>query len=474
MRIRTGNPRNSGIIITAFWIIFLFSSVTHGAKLSGNSGQHSTAPSGNSSRDSFVLLAWSDVGMHFLLNDFKFFSLHPPWNNLHALLIRRGRIPKITSREIEIRYQVEPGFESPAQHSLFWKYAPVLFAKRVRKNIGLKGRGLSGTMDWDNGKACFFAQGIPVLPYGAGGVYNPFPEFNISALEKRTGKKLAETRVIAPVSTQMGCGNCHGKGNRAVDSEARNALVARDILQSHDRLSQTALLGQAESGRPVNCLACHGNEFLKFDGGRATLNLSAAIHGFHAERVHETGGKACLACHPASAKQRSPCFRGVHARKKMDCTSCHGTMKKHALSLLLMERRYGKKVADPLIASLKQSIGENSSQIKSRDAWANEPDCLNCHPDFQHAKKRNTFNQWTKYTTLLYRNRSDANGIPCAACHGATHAVHSKVLPNDTDPKRFASQDNSGIQATDSCIVCHTVAMRRTSHHANILPSIEK
>ncbi len=103
----------------------------------------------------------------------KWFSILPPFNAIEAQLIQRDELPLIITEDVEIRYKIETGFENPAAHTSFWDYAEELYgAKDLPKNIGLKGHGMSGTLEYDEVKSAFVAEGIPALPYNNNGTYN--------------------------------------------------------------------------------------------------------------------------------------------------------------------------------------------------------------------------------------------------------------------------------------------------------------
>jgi hypothetical protein len=96
----------------------------------------------------------------------------------------------------------------------------------------------------------------------------------------------------------MGCKNCHG-GPWRVDGRAGfSDQTAADILATHDRISNTDLLAQAESGKPVRCQNCHIASDKNTKKNHSNLSLSAAIHGFHANYLSGREDDACNACHP--------------------------------------------------------------------------------------------------------------------------------------------------------------------------------
>ncbi len=69
-----------------------------------------------------------------------------------------------------------------------------------------------------------------------------------------THAELARSTVVAPVSTEMHCDNCHsnnGRGNEGISSPT----VEQNILKKHDQEEGTNLMGS----RPVLCASCHSS-----------------------------------------------------------------------------------------------------------------------------------------------------------------------------------------------------------------------
>ncbi|MCP4668310.1 MAG: cytochrome c, partial [Deltaproteobacteria bacterium] len=163
-----------------------------------------TIPAFDDREDAYVLLAWNDLGMHGMTDNDGYLSILPPGNTLYAQLIKRGELPEIVTQGMVVTYQVEPGHERPSKHVSFWEYVNVLFGKDLEPDTGLAGKGMSGDMDLKKNRNAFVAERIPVVPYSDDGPYNPYPFFTIQAMDKGTGKAIAETRCVAPASTEMG------------------------------------------------------------------------------------------------------------------------------------------------------------------------------------------------------------------------------------------------------------------------------
>ncbi|MCP4665940.1 MAG: cytochrome C, partial [Deltaproteobacteria bacterium] len=318
---------------------------------------------------------------------------------------------------------------------------------------------------------------IPVVPYSDDGPYNPYPFFTIQAMDKGTGKAIAETRCVAPASTEMGWHTCHGGSWRVKGRAGLADETAADILYVHDRMSKCDLLKSAKTGKPRPCHSCHSDPAMDAKGKPELLNLSAAMHGFHAMYLTGRGVEACNSCHPSHPGGRSQCFRGLHARMGLTCLSCHGPLEDHALSLLMHEQKAGKPGAARLMRHLRPRMVDDKEKIKPRIPWVNEPDCLHCHRDFMAPDQdASAFNQWTEGLEDLYRMRTDEAGILCQACHGNTHALYPARNPYGKDrdniqPKQY-QKNPYPIGADGNCRVCHTIDMEDEMHHPNSLRMI--
>ncbi|MBW2251641.1 MAG: cytochrome ubiquinol oxidase subunit I, partial [Deltaproteobacteria bacterium] len=423
--------------------------------------------------DEYVLLAWSKFGMHFISDSDSLWMLSPPGNDISAQLIRRGETPEIITEDVDLTYKVEPGFEQPSKKVKFWDYSESLLGKKLSPNIGISGNGLNGKMEINDDLGAFVTIDIPVVPYPDDGKFNPYPLFTIEATDKKNGKTLARTMVVAPVSTEMGCKNCHGGKWRTESVAGFSDETAGDILAMHDKRSKTELLKMAKKGKPLLCQSCHLDPISGMKGKAGLLNLSAAIHGFHANYLTNRDVGACHACHPSSPDGHTQSFRGIHNEIGLDCTSCHGNLEDLALSLLVAEKKAGKTGAKRLMKHLVPTRVDSTGHIKPRSPWINEPDCLNCHIDFNQPETDETFNLWTKSAEELYRLRTDDAGIMCQACHGSTHAVYpaTNIYGNKRDniqPLQY--QENPyPLGSNKNCKVCHTINMDEEMHHPNSL-----
>ena len=427
-------------------------------------------PSFDAKQDAYVLLAWSDWGMRSVTDFDRWFAMLPPGISLGAQLIRRGELPELITEDVEITYRVEPGHVDPASRVAFWDYAERNYGRPLKRGVGLSGNGMSGKMVFDEELASYSVPQVPVVPHRSDGSYSPFPLFTIEARGAESGELLASTKVITAVSTETGCGRCHTSGTVGKGETASDA-TARGILAAHDRRSGTDLLAEALAGNPRLCQSCHADAALDAEGQSGVLNMSAAIHGFHANYVPYDDERACVVCHPAGADGMAKGYRGVHATLDVTCVSCHGTLQEHAISLL--NGQTAKPQAARLLAHLETGSVSDKGEVTPRTPWLIEPDCLSCHEDFQRpAGPASSFNKWVSEPSELYRKRVDGGYIRCPACHGPAHALYPAVNPMERNRDVIQPLQYSGspypIGSENGCPVCHTVEMEDPIHHENM------
>lgn len=427
--------------------------------------------------DEYVLLAWNNLGMHCISDSDDYWVLLPPANDIFAQLVRRGEYPEVVTENIKIVYEVEEGFRNPAAHSRFWANAESIFgAADLPENVGLAGKGVTGVMDKHEEGGFFEAKLIPVVPYPDDGTFNPYPHFTVKAVDEKTGNVLAQTKTVAPTSTEMGCKNCHGGGWKHDGVAGISGETSRDLLAIHDRREGTNLLAEAEAGNPKLCQGCHPDPVLGTKGQPGVLGFPAAIHGFHASFLTDRGTEACFNCHPSRPQGPTLCLRGVHAERGLDCTSCHGYMEDHALSLLKKEQELGKETAAELMEHLTPRRVDSVDDVVGRTPWLNEPDCLTCHENYGKADPTDpdSFNAWTEGGEELYRNRHDEMGtIMCIACHNSPHANYPTVNKLGKDRDNVQPIQYMGfagpIGAKGNCTVCHQEMPWDSGHHPGLL-----
>jgi mono/diheme cytochrome c family protein len=428
---------------------------------------HDSIPAFSNEKSDHVILVWNDLGMHCMTDGDQWFSFLPPANTLEAQVILRGDPPQLVHEGIELQFAVDQAHRDPSAHTDFWKFSESLYGKQLEKNVGLFGKGVIGVFDFDSTRNSFLARGIPLAPYADDGSYNPFPAVTIKAVEKSTGKILMTTRVIAPVSTEIGCRNCHGGGWKTQHS-GLNDETAKNILAAHDRLNGTDLLDLALQGKPQLCQSCHPDPVLAAPGKPGVVDFSSAMHGWHASYMPLEGSSSCDVCHPSSPKGNTRCLRDPHVALGLDCTTCHGTMREIAVALVKTEE--DKPAAQRLLAPLTAA---ETRPVGPRIAWTGQPDCLNCHTDFQKPDTGSVgFLHWTTQDLELYKIRTDDAGVRCPACHGSTHALYPTHNPMSRDRDNIQPLQYIGsrgpIGSNGTCAVCHRQKMQDAIHHANM------
>ena len=222
---------------------------------------------------SYVILAWNDLGMHCDQNDYSYFGVLPPFNTLHAQVFKRGgEGAQLVTRGVTVSYTF-PKKKNSALHTNFWDYAPQ-FGWNVPVNVGITGTPLSGNMALDAKGLSWEAVGIPITPYDDDGTWDPYGTAIITVKDS-SGKVLQNATVVAPVSTEMMCSNCHGTANPQLD-----------ILQKHDAYNGTTLVADQAKGVVHLCAECHQDNALGAPGKQGIESLSLAMHDFHKDKMN--------------------------------------------------------------------------------------------------------------------------------------------------------------------------------------------
>jgi hypothetical protein len=367
---------------------------------------------------SYVILAWNDLGMHCDQDDYSYFGVLPPFNTLHAQVFRRGgEGASIISSGITVSYAF-PKKTNSALHTNFWQYASQ-FGWNVPANVGITGTPLAGNMTPDSKGLGWEAVGIPLTPYDDDGTWDPYSTAVITVKDS-SGNVIQTTDVVAPVSTEMMCMNCHGMTNPQLD-----------ILEKHDALSGTSLTADQANGIVHLCAECHSDNVLGAAGKPGVESLSLAMHKFHKDKMHTTAAAdattpGCYNCHPGPKTQ---CLRGIMYRAGKSCEDCHGDMN-----------------------------GMTNSLVAGRQPWVDEPQCGGCH-GAAHAENPNTL---YRDSVLMNSPEGDMDGkIYCEACHNGTHAEWTTANAADpTIPKKFQGDD----YWIWSCTVCHNSQSQRSMH----------
>lgn len=434
--------------------------------LHGRKASHETVPLASLShevpafdaeKDAYVLLAASGFGMRIDPDPDALWRLGNGSSIVYAQLIHRGETPEIVTEDVTLTWAVDAGLSG---------------ARVQNRKTKINTFPEKGDMQFSDEKMSFFAEKIPVMSHDASGMFTPYPLVTVAAKDNETGRILAQTRIVVPVSSQMGCGKCHGDQWSLADGDQLNHTAALDVLKIHDRMNRTTLSRYAGMGRQVNCKSCHntGDD----PDQKKILNLSSAVHGFHVLYLKDRESDACMACHGMGENGDLSCFRGVHKAVGLECASCHGNLEDMAISLLKADGQMAASSAKKLMAHLEPSIAESVDKIAPRKPWENLPDCLNCHIDFNEPDTDQApLDQWTASTEELFRNGTDDAGIMCIMCHGSPHAIYPAENPYDMDRDNIPVMQHQKMPypfgANKNCQVCHTIQMEDPIHHPNML-----
>ena len=424
----------------------------------------------------YTLIAWSELGMHCLDGkDYSVFSVLPPYNVIHAQLLKKGEPPVPVTSGVTITYQAVADTKKSintisSTKTNFWSYVQTLFHTNPPPNMGIAGYQVQSKTPRQmtfNAKENFWeAVGVPTIGYDDAGNFNPYPMAKLVA-RNSAGTVLATAKIVLAVSDEMSCKTCHASGSDPVAQPANgwvnNPDPAKDvklnILKKHDdRWNITQYLDQlktngynyqsslyqtAVGGTPVLCAACHSDNALGAPGLAGIGAESSDMHNLHGPQILQSNGqtldqnsqaddmKSCYLCHPGPITQ---CKRG--AMNKVLCANCHGTL------------TYAGNPA--------------------RNPWLVEPSCQLCHQNSQ--RYTTTFDNngnWRAVTDQtfatnanvpipgsdLYRFSSGHGNLFCSGCHGSPHAEYPTLQANDSV---YPTYLQGYVAKVTECKVCHT------------------
>jgi hypothetical protein len=322
------NKKHLGLIFFILaTVLFLCLAFFQKAETSEAASTASAQDPDSQAATNYRILAWNDLGMHCYNRDFADLAVLPPYNTLWAQVVLKGDPPRLVTSGIQVAYTFPDNTYSVGKTN-FWSYAQPLFGLSgpLPDNIGLKGKGLSGTMDLVGDH--FIAEGIPLTEFSdsAPAVSAPYQLAQITVKDASTQAVLAQASVVAPVSSEMRCDNCHSdSGDATVDGGITpTGKVETNILALHDKENMSDYpaghIGALMSRRPVLCAECHSSNALGAAGVAGIPSLSNVMHSQHQEMSDITRDtQGCYNCHPGPATQ---CLRDVMSQQySMTCIS---------------------------------------------------------------------------------------------------------------------------------------------------------
>ena len=453
------------LIALALFSIFVFTSHHHSAV----AGQVAAATG-----PTYTVVAESELGMHCIDGkDYSIFSVLPPYNTIHAQVIRKGEPPVRITTGVKVNYVAMTDLggsinTTSIAKTNFWVFVKKLFLASPAPDTGLKGNKTQSLtpqpLTFDSKLGYWTAEGIPTVPYDDLNKRNPYPMGKV-VVKDLSGNTLATTTVVFAVSDEMNCALCHKSGS---DQDAmpksgweNNPNVAKDvklnILKLHDDhvdatpylaqlktygyTYQSSLYATAKGGTPILCATCHSSNALGTPGVTGVRALTSDMHSKHGPVLNPSNGisldnatspsTSCYLCHPGAITK---CQRG--AMNKIACFDCHGNP---------------THVGDP-----------------ARVGWLDVPACQMCHA--QRQRYTTTFSSPGVWRTTadrrfatnlnvpipgkqLFRYSKGHGAIYCTACHGAPHAEYPTLRANDNLYSTLL-QGHSG--KLTECNICHT------------------
>jgi hypothetical protein len=206
----------------------------------------------------YQVLAFNDLGMHCYDSDYSVFTILPPFNTIHAQVVRRGSIPRVQdASRVNLFYKARrdpsgsinttSGKVQGVSKTNFWDHVLALFGLSLQVNHGIPvppPDGPSARMPgpkniprpfihgYDSGMKWFTAAGIPITQTDDRLRDNPYPLMRIEAL--KTGVQIGTVPIVVPVSNEMDCGNCHATGNMAANGDVQQQYGILDWSSSQD------------------------------------------------------------------------------------------------------------------------------------------------------------------------------------------------------------------------------------------------
>lgn len=429
------------------------------------------------------VIGWNDLGMHCMDGtDFSTFSILPPFNTIHAHVLRDGELVTVTNG-VTVTYEAiaDPDGSintTSADKINFWEHVADMFGAQPADDVGLFGAAMPGAdntpqpMHFESEHNWFTAEGIPISPFDDGGGVNYYPMMKI--VVRDNGTEVASTRIVLPVSDEMTCSACHRSGSGAAAEPSAgwrwhpddDRDIKLNILQLHDekQLSNPAYLqalaGQgcntnglyptaAADGTAILCARCHHSNALPVPSDiHVVVSMTQAMHAHHGTVTDPATGMAldnansrdsCYRCHPGSSTR---CLRGAMGASvaadgglAIECQSCHGRM------------------AD---------VGAST-----REGWFDEPKCQSCHPgvngsdpirhltvfDSEGHERIPANTTFAHPVGTLYRFSTGHAGLQCSTCHGSPHAIYPSSHLND-NLQNIDMQGHAGTAV--ECTSCHT------------------
>ena len=255
-----------------------------GASLAGSVLLGMGPPEAQPGLGQYLVIAQNDLGMHCMQRDYRYFMILPPFNTVHAMVIKRGfPEPDIVKPKASDSVEIYiPSNTTSIDKTNWWEHAPALLGVNNPADIGITGSADSGQMTPDSAQKIWEITGMPMTPMNDAGIDNPYPLATV--VYKKQGTEQARTQMVVPVSWELNCSLCHGNPVPGENTDL-------DVLQDHDRLHGTNL----EAMAPVACSSCHADPALGAPGDREQREEDRRVQRFRVRFTRHTriGSTTC-------------------------------------------------------------------------------------------------------------------------------------------------------------------------------------
>ena len=326
---------------------------------------------------SYSLLTWNDLGMHCYNRSFDDLAVLPPANTLWAQVVKVGNPPQVITTGLTVEYFFADNTNSTSK-SNFWSINPYngkqnaqsLFglSSPLADNMGLAGKGISGMMDAAGDH--FEAKWIPLTEYSDSNpnVRDPYQLATVVVRDANTHVELTRSQVVAPVSTEMHCDNCHynnGPGNEGISSPT----VEQNILKKHDEENMddypAGHRGALMTRRPVLCGACR-RRCTKSTAEKCLTRSTAATTAIPARRPNACA-MSCRSCprpirRPASPVT-APCPKSRRIRNRGSTSRSASTATRPANTI-----KINRCIGCPKITAVSTAKPATTARMRSRRA----------------------------------------------------------------------------------------------------------
>jgi hypothetical protein len=457
----------------------------------------------------YVLLAWSELGMHCIDGkDYSVLSILPPCNTVFAKLMTTGTTPTEVTSGVTLTYASFKDATGSintisSTKTNFWSFAKALFGLSPSPDVGLTGNpvqsltpqpmkyghmaapitGTSSTNVWK-------AECIPTVAYDDAGKHAPYSMVQITARDS-TGTILAQATTVLAVSDEVSCSNCHSPNSNPAAMPSGGWVNfpqftadqnwRLNVLARHDDLSpipapvlaavnakgynyQSSLYQTAYNngalGNPVLCNSCHAsNVFAEvgYQSGVPGVNpITQDIHTLHSQ-VTLPNSTVTLDNMLGNTGTTNACYQ-CHPGPTVQC-----------------QRGVMTGTIPGSTAMTCQNCHGNLSRVgvAGRAGWLDLPTCQMCHQGGQTFSS--TFitsdigptGTWRTATDTTFATNTDTpqtgfslfrfsrghGGVNCAGCHNSQHAEFLTNQPNDGVLPVALQGYNARIT---ECSVCHT------------------